>query len=61
MLKRLPVFRRLLKAPRRFTKDFRQLPPRMRQNLLSILEEHGGPGFDVGKLIGVSNRIYLTL
>ena len=49
---RLPLFRQVMKAPRRFSKDFEMLPPKLKVKVVEIMEEHGGRNFNMVALTG---------
>ncbi len=48
-----PLFRQLLRTPQRYRNDFLQLPPKMQNKLLAILNRHGGDNFDANELLTV--------
>ena len=49
---RLPLFRQVMKAPSRFTKEFEMLPPKLKVRVVEIMEEHGGRNFNMVALTG---------
>ena len=49
---RLPLFRQVMKAPRRFSKEFEMLPPKLKVRVVEIMEEHGGRNFNMVALTG---------
>lgn len=49
---KLPVFSKLMEQPQTFADDFQQLPPRMRQNLVRIVEDNTNHAFPMSALTG---------